>query len=210
MAHLTPVSPVLLSQIINFSSNFVLQGPPGDMIQPLPIQQTGKKSRRQADMQGDEALVDYGAEGMEDVFGSLNNLKQDIERMKFPMGTQDNPARTCQDLHLSQPDFSDGTINMIKVVAFIIIRIQFRGKWFLFFICLVPEENKQANIAETKAFNGVKSASYACFGFMDLFLSQVNTGSIRTRAASETPSKCSVTSQQVEKRAFTQTRNPQE
>lgn len=64
-------------------------------------------------MQGDEAMSDYGVdavgmEGMEDVFGSLNNLKQDIERMKFPMGTQDNPARTCNDLHLSQPEFPDG------------------------------------------------------------------------------------------------------
>lgn len=88
----------------------VLQGPPGDMIQPLPIQQPGKKSRRQADVQADEAMADYaGVEGMEDVFGSLNNLKQDIERMKFPLGTQDNPARTCNDLHLSQPDFPDGT-----------------------------------------------------------------------------------------------------
>ncbi|PWA29974.1 hypothetical protein CCH79_00009643 [Gambusia affinis] len=88
-------------------------GPPGDMIQPLPIQQSSKKSRRQAETQGDEALADYGMEGpgmegMDDVFGSLNNLKQDIERMKFPMGTQDNPARTCNDLHLSQPDFPDG------------------------------------------------------------------------------------------------------
>lgn len=79
-------------------------------------------------MQGDEALVDYGTEGMEDVFGSLNNLKQDIERMKFPMGTQDNPARTCNDLHLSQPDFPDGTMDTIKVVAFVIIRIHFRGE----------------------------------------------------------------------------------
>lgn len=52
--------------------------------------------------------VDAGMEGMEDVFGSLNNLKQDIERMKFPMGTQDNPARTCNDLQLSQPDYPDG------------------------------------------------------------------------------------------------------
>lgn len=91
----------------------MLQGPPGDIVQPLPIQQPGRKTRRQAEMQGDEAMADYpmgdvGAEGMEDVFGSLNNLKQDIERMKFPMGTQDNPARTCQDLHLSQPSYPDG------------------------------------------------------------------------------------------------------
>lgn len=109
-------------QRMNWSFTGVLQGPPGDMIQPLPIQQSGKKSRRQADVQEDEAMADYGMdamgmEGMEDVFGSLNNLKQDIERMKFPMGTQDNPARTCNDLHLSQPDFPDGTTENLKVVA---------------------------------------------------------------------------------------------
>ncbi|TNN88417.1 Collagen alpha-1(XI) chain [Liparis tanakae] len=87
-------------------------GPPGDLIQPLPMQQPSRRNRRHAEMQGDEAMPDYGAEGgmggMEDVFGSLNNLKQDIERMKFPVGTQDNPARTCNDLHLSQPDYPDG------------------------------------------------------------------------------------------------------
>lgn len=86
-----------------------MQGPPGDIIQSLPIQQGSRKTRRHAEVQGDQALADYGMDGMEDVFGSLNNLKQDIERMKFPMGTQDNPARTCNDLHLSQPDYPDGT-----------------------------------------------------------------------------------------------------
>lgn len=53
------------------------------------------------------AIMDYG-EGMEDIFGSLNNLKQDIERMKYPMGTQNNPARTCKDLQLCHPEFPDG------------------------------------------------------------------------------------------------------
>lgn len=59
-------------------------------------------------MQSDAAFLDYG-EGMEDIFGSLNNLKQDIERMKYPMGTQNNPARTCKDLQLCHPEFPDGT-----------------------------------------------------------------------------------------------------
>lgn len=58
-------------------------------------------------MQADAAIMDYG-EGMEDIFGSLNNLKQDIERMKYPMGTQNNPARTCKDLQLCHPEFPDG------------------------------------------------------------------------------------------------------
>lgn len=80
------------------------------MIQPLPIQMS-KKSKRSSDIQADEAGMDYGMEGMEgmdEVYGSLNNLKLDIERMKFPLGTQDNPARTCKDLQLSQPDFPNG------------------------------------------------------------------------------------------------------
>lgn len=80
------------------------------MIHPLPIQMS-KKSKRSSDVQADEPLMDYGLEGiegMEEVYGSLNNLKLDIERMKFPLGTEDNPARTCKDLHLSQPDFPDG------------------------------------------------------------------------------------------------------
>lgn len=92
----------------------VLQGPPGDIIQSLPIQ-ASRKNRRHAEMQGDEAVADYGMDGMEDVFGSLNNLKQDIERMKFPMGTQDNPGRTCNDLHLSQPDYPDGMENLLAL-----------------------------------------------------------------------------------------------
>uniref|UniRef100_A0A3P8SJP3 Fibrillar collagen NC1 domain-containing protein n=1 Tax=Amphiprion percula TaxID=161767 RepID=A0A3P8SJP3_AMPPE len=83
-------------------------GPPGEVIQPLPIQ-SPKKTKRSSDMQSDAAgtIMDYG-EGMEDIFGSLNSLKQDIERMKYPMGTQNNPARTCKDLQLCHPEFPDG------------------------------------------------------------------------------------------------------
>lgn len=82
------------------------QGPPGEVIQPLPIQ-SPKKTKRSSDMQSDAAFMDY-SEGMGDIFGSLNNLKQDIERMKYPMGTQNNPARTCKDLQLCHPEFPDG------------------------------------------------------------------------------------------------------
>lgn len=62
-------------------------------------------------MQADagDTIPDY-SDGMEEIFGSLNSLKQDIEHMKFPMGTQTNPARTCKDLQLSHPDFPDGTL----------------------------------------------------------------------------------------------------
>lgn len=59
-----------------------------------------------SDTAGTEFLM--GSEGMEEIFGSLNSLRQEIETMRFPLGTQDSPARTCQDLNLSQPDLKDG------------------------------------------------------------------------------------------------------
>ncbi|OWK51676.1 Collagen alpha-1(XI) chain [Lonchura striata] len=86
-------------------------GPPGEVIQPLPIQ-SPKKTRRSPDYMLSDAgdnILDY-SDGMEEIFGSLNSLKQDIEHMKFPMGTQNNPARTCKDLQLCHPDFPDGEL----------------------------------------------------------------------------------------------------
>ncbi|ELV13408.1 Collagen alpha-1(XI) chain [Tupaia chinensis] len=95
-------------------------GPPGEVIQPLPILSPKKTRRHTEGMQADadDNILDY-SDGMEEIFGSLNSLKQDIEHMKFPMGTQTNPARTCKDLQLSHPDFPDdiegNSINMVQM-----------------------------------------------------------------------------------------------
>lgn len=102
------IFPVKTAFVLNDFSLSIMQGPPGEVIQPLPIQ-SPKKTKRSSDVQSDAAIMDYG-EGMEDIFGSLNNLKQDIERMKYPMGTQNNPARTCKDLQLCHPEFPDGKL----------------------------------------------------------------------------------------------------
>lgn len=96
-----------------------MKGPAADVIQPLPIQSAGK-TRRSSDVQGDEdaaGMMDYGLqgqEGLENVFESLKNLKQNVENIKFPLGSQEHPARTCKDLELSQPDFPDGMIFKMK------------------------------------------------------------------------------------------------
>uniref|UniRef100_A0A4W4EFN1 Collagen type V alpha 1 chain n=1 Tax=Electrophorus electricus TaxID=8005 RepID=A0A4W4EFN1_ELEEL len=91
----------------------IMDGPPGDVIHPLPIQSSSKRARRAidgsklADDVADGAYKDY-EDGMEEIFGSLNSLKLEIEQMKHPLGTPSNPARTCKDLQLSHVHFPDG------------------------------------------------------------------------------------------------------
>lgn len=69
-----------------------------------------------ADATGAEFLT--GNEGMEEIYGSLNSLRQEIDAMRFPLGTQESPARTCQDLMLSQPEYKDGMAMQASVLGF--------------------------------------------------------------------------------------------
>ncbi|MEE6518463.1 hypothetical protein FKM82_029465 [Ascaphus truei] len=85
------------------------QGPPGEVIQPLPFQMP-KKNKRSIDasqIMAEEPAGDY-TDGMEEIYGSLKALKKDIELMRTPLGTKEHPARTCQDLKLCHPDLPDG------------------------------------------------------------------------------------------------------
>jgi collagen type V/XI/XXIV/XXVII alpha len=94
-------------------------GPPGPPGTPVPIAGLHgmeiKSSRKKRDTLGFEdpsdddlfALPDY-SQGLEEVFAALESLKQELTLMREPMGTYDNPARSCKDLWLCHPDFPNG------------------------------------------------------------------------------------------------------
>lgn len=111
-----------------------LQGPAATLIEPLPIREGRKKRRRNSNrnregnseeaaaaedeqeaeiqlnmedfLQADAPLEE--AEGMEEVFASLNSMKMEVELMRKPLGTFESPARTCKELMLCHPHYKDG------------------------------------------------------------------------------------------------------
>lgn len=92
------------------------------MIEPLPIREGRRKRRRHADrteeeqqqhqqeqeelLQGDQPEEDM--EGMEEVLATLSSMKTEVELMRRPLGTFESPARTCKELMMVQPDYTDG------------------------------------------------------------------------------------------------------
>lgn len=43
-----------------------------------------------------------------DMYNSIYSMRQDLERVKKPVGTRDNPARTCKDLYYGHSQFTNG------------------------------------------------------------------------------------------------------
>nr|CAD7427672.1 unnamed protein product [Timema monikensis] len=43
-----------------------------------------------------------------DMYSSIYTMRQDLDRMRKPVGTRENPVRTCRDLFYGHPQFKDG------------------------------------------------------------------------------------------------------
>jgi len=43
-----------------------------------------------------------------DIVSSIYGMRQDLERIRKPVGTRENPVMTCKDLFYGHPQFKDG------------------------------------------------------------------------------------------------------
>lgn len=43
-----------------------------------------------------------------DMYSTIYAMKQEMDRIRRPVGTKDNPVRTCKDLYFGHPQFEDG------------------------------------------------------------------------------------------------------
>lgn len=43
-----------------------------------------------------------------DMYSSIYAIRQDLERVKKPRGTRENPSRTCRDLYFGHAQFENG------------------------------------------------------------------------------------------------------
>lgn len=43
-----------------------------------------------------------------DMYSSIYTIRQDLDRIRKPVGTRENPVRTCKDLYYGHPQFKDG------------------------------------------------------------------------------------------------------
>lgn len=59
------------------------------------------------DVMEDPKSVDIGPKFI-DMYTSIYSMRQDLDRLRKPVGSKENPARTCRDLHYGHPTFDDG------------------------------------------------------------------------------------------------------
>jgi len=51
-----------------------------------------------------------------DIVSSIYSMRQDLERIRKPVGTRENPVMTCKDLFYGHPQFKDGNYNYFHMI----------------------------------------------------------------------------------------------
>lgn len=70
-----------------------------------------RKRAAEPGVKGERATLDDDVEltaKLQEVYSDIYDMRLELERVKKPLGTRDNPVRTCRDLFYGHPHFKDG------------------------------------------------------------------------------------------------------
>ena len=92
---------------INYQYNFVLQQSSylsrGYLVSPGGLETSNDKGNTRR-----RRSADSSDPNMSESQGLIQSLRDEIESIKRPKGTQTNPARTCKDLYMCNGKLDDG------------------------------------------------------------------------------------------------------
>lgn len=89
-------------------------GPPGELplLPPDILFQRDEPMRSKRELRGDMGTRSRPQQDEDvdlvTVYTDVYNMRIELERMKKPIGTRENPARTCKDLSQGHPQLKDG------------------------------------------------------------------------------------------------------
>lgn len=66
-----------------------------------------KKTTRKTSSKRRKTKEDLGPKFL-DMYSSIYSMRQELDRMRKPLGSQDSPSRSCRDLWLGHPQFENG------------------------------------------------------------------------------------------------------
>lgn len=69
------------------------------------------KLKKKVDDNESGAKDDIGPKYL-DMYSNIYSIRQDLDRIRKPVGTRENPVRTCRDLYYGHPQFKDGTLKL--------------------------------------------------------------------------------------------------
>lgn len=89
----------------------------------LPIELTCYREEISEDVAGDVAKENKSKKGdvkedlggkFLDMYSSIYTMRQDLDRIRKPVGTREHPVRTCKDLFYGHPQFKDGEQSVVQ------------------------------------------------------------------------------------------------
>lgn len=81
----------------------------GDIEEQITTE-TAKKRAREDDDENATTNKEDGNYKFLDMYTSIYTMRQEMEKMRKPIGTRENPVRSCKDLYYGHPQFSDGNV----------------------------------------------------------------------------------------------------